>query len=419
MRTIEELLFQREETLEKKEKEETNTESDDPAAKKFQSDIIRKNKNDLYQMYVSNPVCFNTVNKYVQIIMAGDFKFVGEQASVDFFENFYDGIGESGSETDQYDLLADTFRHQLIGGSAWQENIFNKSGNKIVDLDIINPLSMDYAKTTSEKLVLDDLMNPVGYVQTLPSTESQDLVQKFKIPEGVTLKPNQLFIPPERITHFKLYKVGDGFDGLGIVEPIFQSSLRKLNSEKGFAESASRLGSPIITAEIGDSLHEPTPNQIKNTLDEISKVNQKSAFATPYTTKLRLLEPRKPEKLKEYLDYFQMVEITGMGMPAAFSTGAGESTNRSTLNRQEYLLKLSLKEIIRRTTRTIEQKQLKPIAKQYGLKAPKLVWGEISLEELDSKSKRLVAYAGAGLIKPSPAIEKIIRDLERLPQEEV
>jgi hypothetical protein len=419
MRTIEELLFQREDTLEKKEKEEANTESDDPAAKKFQSDIIRKNKNDLYQMYVSNPVCFNTVNKYVQIIMAGDFKFVGEQASVDFFENFYDGIGEAGSETDQYDLLADTFRHQLIGGSAWQENIFNKAGNKIVDLDIVNPLSMDYAKTTSDKLVLDDLMNPVGYVQTLPSTESEDLVQKFQIPEGVTLKPNQLFIPPERITHFKLYKVGDGFDGLGIVEPIFQSSLRKLNSEKGFAESASRLGSPIITAEIGDSLHEPTPNQIKNTLDEISKVNQKSAFATPYTTKLRLLEPRKPEKLKEYLDYFQMVEITGMGMPAAFSTGAGESTNRSTLNRQEYLLKLSLKEIIRRTTRTIEQKQLKPIAKQYGLKAPKLVWGEISLEELDSKSKRLVAYAGAGLIKPSPAIEKIIRDLERLPQEEV
>jgi len=421
MKIIEELLFQQEETLTKKQSDKDNTmfEGDDPATKKFQSDIVRKDKLDLYQMYTSNPICFNTVNKYVQIIMAGDYRFVGDAESEEFFENFYEGIGESGSETDQYDLFADTFRHEIIGGSAWQENIFNKAGNKIVDLDIINPLSMDYARDAKNKIVLNELMNPVGYMQTIPSTELTDLLQKFEIPSEVYVRPNQLFLPPERITHFKLYKVGDGFDGLGLIEPIFQSSLRKLNSEKGFAESAARLGSPIIAAEVGDNLHEPTPNQIKSTLNEISKVNQKSAFAGPYTTKIKLIEPRKPEKLKEYLDYFQMVEITGMGMPAAFSTGAGESTNRSTLNRQEYLLKLSLKEIIRRTTRTIEQKQLKPIAKQYGLKAPKLVWGEISLEELDSKSKRLVAYAGAGLIKPSPAIEKLIRDLERLPQEGV
>jgi len=108
-----------------------------------------------------------------------------------------------------------------------------------------------------------------------------------------------------------------------------------------------------------------------------------------------------------------------MGMPAAFSSGQGQATNRSTLNRQEYIMKLTLKEMIRKTCRTIEQKQLKVIANQRGFKEyPKLVWGEVSLEELDSKSKRLVAYAGAGLLKHSPALERIIRELEKLPIEE-
>jgi hypothetical protein len=417
MTTIEQLLFDNSQKLYEGNKQETKTEGNEPASKKFENDIIRKDKKDLYQMYVSNPIVFNTINKYVQLIMSPGFQFKAEDKDVEnFFYGFYDNIGYSGSETDQYDLMAETFRHSFIGGEAWQENIYNKTGKKIVDLDIINPLSMDYARDASKKMVLDNYSNPVGFTQTIPTDEPIELLQKFPIPENVSIGHDKLFLPPERITHFKLYKVGDGFSGLGLVEPIYNSSIRKLNSEKGFSESAARLGSPIITAKIGDSLHEPTPQQIKNTLDEISKVNQKSAFAHPYTTELKLLEPRKPEKLKEYLDYFEAVEVTGMGMPGAFSSGSGEATNRSTLARQEYLLKLSLKEIIRRITRTIEQKQLKVIAKQYHLKeVPRIVWGEISLEELDSKSQRLVAYANAGLLSKSPGLEKVIRELERLP----
>jgi hypothetical protein len=420
MKTIEQLLFEPREQTKQDKEEDAAAKTNAPKSKKFKNDIVRKEQKELYQLYVTNPIVFNTVNKYVQIMMAPGFEFKSKDPKIaEWFTDFYDSIGEKGSETDQYDLMADTLRHQLIGGRAWQENIFNKKGDKIVDLDIINPLSMDYAKDSAGKIVLDEMMNPVGYVQTIPTTENVDFEQKFEIPQGVSLTTGKLFLPRDRVTHFKLYKVGDGFDGLGIVEPIYNSSLRKLNSEKGFAESAARLGSPIISAQIGDSLHEPTPQQIEKTLDEVSNVNQKSAIAYPYTTKVSLLEPRKPEKLKEYLDYFEAVEITGMGMPAAFSSGQGQATNRSTLNRQEYIMKLTLKEMIRKTCRTIEQKQLKVIAEQQGFsETPKLVWGEISLEELDSKSKRLVAYAGAGLLRPSPGLEKLIRELEKLPIEE-
>jgi hypothetical protein len=348
--------------------------------------------------------------------MSADFKFYGDETDVQFFNEFYDNIGNSGTGMDKYDLLAETLRHQFIVGNAYQENIYNKRGSKIVDFDMINPITMDYLRKQNGFIYLDEDQNIVGYVQTVPTSQDVNLKQKFEFPTDARVDVNQLFIPKERVTHFKLYKVGDGFEGLGLIEPIYNSSLRKLNSEKGFAEAASRLGSPIIMAQIGDSLHEPTPQQIQNSLTEVSKVNQKSAFSFPYTTKVSLLEPRKPEKLKEYLDYFLETEITGMGMPAAFSTGKGEETNRATLARQEYLLKLSLKEIIKRTVKTIEDKQIKVIAKQYGVNPVKVKWGEIALEEVDAKSTRLTQYAKEGLLSPDLELENYIRDLEGLPK---
>lgn len=418
MKTIEQILFDKEINLGKNDGQGYSVKADEPKTVRFETDIIRQKKKDLMQMFVSNPICFNTVNKYVQLTMSADFNFTGADEDVKFFDNFYDNIGNSGTGMDKYDLFAETFRHQFITGDAYQENIFNKRGSKIVDLDIVNPISIDFVRNQKGMILLDDNQNIVGYTQTVPSSQDVPLVQKFNFPTDSRVDNNQLFIPKERITHFKLYKVGDGFDGLGIIEPIYNSSLRKLNSEKGFAEAASRLGSPIITAQIGDSLHEPTPQQVQNSLTEISKVNQKSAFAYPYTTKISLLEPRKPEKLKEYLDYFSQSEITGMGMPAAFATGKGEETNRATLSRQEYLLKLSMKEIIKRTIKVIEEKQIKVIARQYGVNPVKIKWGEIALEEVDAKSTRLAQYADKGLLTPDMKLENYIRDLEGLPKKE-
>jgi hypothetical protein len=102
-------------------------------------------------------------------------------------------------------------------------------------------------------------------------------------------------------------------------------------------------------------------------------------------------------------------------MPKAFATGAGEETNRSTLNRQEAILKMTLKDIVNRTTGTIQKYIINPIAEYEKIKPVKMVWGEISVEELDGKSKRLASYVTSGLIKPDANIESLIRKMEDLP----
>jgi len=387
----------------------------DEKTKTVESDIVRVPRQELLQTYLNDPIVFNSINKYTQIIMSAGYHFEGSDESVKGAEDFYDTIGSFGGEIDDEALFTETFKHQLIIGSAWQENIYNKAGSMLVDLDMVNPLTMDYARNNSGKVIFDQYGNPSGYSQTLPSGQSVE--QKFKVPYEVDVS-GKIFLPPSRITHFKLYTLGDGLDGLGLVEPIYNAGNRKMNIEQGYANAARRLGYPIIMAGIGDSLHEPTAQQTTDVLNEINEVDNRSSFAFPYYVKLGLLESKKPEKLSEHLDYFENEQVTGLGIPKAFASGNGEATNRSTLARQEYILKLSLKDIIRRTTRTIQAKQLSVLAKQRKWPdVPRLVWGEVSLEEMDSKSKRIVEYAKAGLLTPSKSLEAYIRNIEDLPGE--
>jgi len=392
------------------------TSGGDQDAKVIQSDIVRVPKDELMQQYVTDPIVFNSINKYVQIIMAAGYHFEGSEESVEGATKFYESVGTYGGETDIETLLFETFKNQFVIGADWQENIYNRAQTKIVDIGLINPITIDYVRDGSGMPLLDDYGNTKGYVQKIPS--GIEFEQRFEAPEYANLT-ERLFLPPSRVTHFKLYSVGDGLDGLGIVEPIYNASNRKQNIEQGYANAARRLGYPIITASIGDSLHEPTEQQKIDTLEEISNVDYKSSFAFPYHVKLDLLESKKPEKLSQHLDYFQNEQATGLGLPKAFATGSGEATNRSTLARQEYIMKLSLKDIINRTLKTIRVKQLAVLKEQYGWPdVPRMVWGEVSLEELDSKAKRIVSYASAGLLKPSPQIEKYIRNLEGLPGDE-
>jgi hypothetical protein len=419
MRTISQILSRNafvSQTKENSDEKSQSASGGEQNSKRIESDIVRVPREELMQDYVTDPIVFNSVNKYVQIIMAAGHHFEGSEESVKGANKFFNNIGMYGGEIDDEILLADTFKHQFVVGGCWHENIYNKAGKKLVDLDLINPITIDYVRDASGKAILDDYGNPKGYVQKLDGDIDIDQKYENEIPKDADVS-EKLFLPPWKVTHFKLYTIGDNLDGLGLVEPIHNSGNRKLNIEQGYANAARRLGYPIITAEIGDNLHEPTNQQKIDTLNEISNVDYKSSFAFPYYVKLGLLESKKPEKLSEHLDYFQNAQITGLGIPQAFASGSGEATNRSTLARQEYIMKLSLKDVIKRTIRVIYNKQLKVLAEQNGWPdVPRLVWGEVSLEELDSKAERIVSYAKAGLLKPTDNIEKYIKHIEGLPE---
>ena len=79
-------------------------------------------------------------------------------------------------------------------------------------------------------------------------------------------------------------------------------------------------------------------------------------------------------------------------------------------------MKRSLKDIIRRTVRVIEKDIIDPVAKANNISPVKILWGEIAIEDLDSRASRLVRYAKAGLLTPDKGIEALIRKIEELPE---
>jgi len=391
-----------------------------PIGKKTTPEFTRVSKSELEQVYLVNPIVFNFINKITQVVMSAGYHLEGEAKSIEEIENFLASIGEIGGELSWESLLEQIFRDQCIYGEAWVEKIFNKSGDRIVDLDMIDAKKMDYLKTVHDKVLLDEYQNPVGYVETLPFDEVPEDIHRIEPPakyrDKVNLTNNQIYFPPDRVAHFKLYTIGDGLYPVGLIEPCYKASLRKLNMEEALANALYRLGFPLITATLGDPDHEPTPEMMTKALEKIQNIKFNESIAIPYWMKVSLLESKHPEKLREHLEYFTEQEIAASGMPAAFVTGKGEETNRATLNRQEYLAKVGLKHMIRNTCRVIEREIFKPICQQRKLKTvPKIVWHEIVLEELDSKADRLYKYTKVGLLKPDRMIEELIRRSENLP----
>lgn len=390
----------------------------DPRSVKTTPALQRVDSDELELSYINNPTIFNGINKIVQTIMAASHKVEAKDRKVQaFFDEFIGRLGLSGSDITWEELLAVIYQHQCIYGAAFVENIFNKRHNRIVDWDAIDPKKMDYAKDVNKKIVLDNLGKPVGYFELLPMNEGVSQIEIPNLPPHVAqpMSYRAIFMKPEQVAHFKLFTVGDGFYGIGLIEPIYRTSLRKLNIEEALANAIYRHGFPVIWAQIGDLNHEATPQQIENMLIKLKDISFKQEIATPYYYNLHILESKKAEKLKEHLEYFREQEVTGLGIPKPFATGGAEGATHATLGKQDSLFQLTLRDIARKTCSAVEKYMFAPVCKYEGFKEiPKLVWDITSGDELDKKSKRLLKYAQAGLISPDMKVMDFIKKAEGL-----
>ena len=385
-----------------------------PKSVRIQTDRSTISPSELERAYKTDSIIYNAINKRVQIIMSAGYTIEGDDSSVSYIEEFIDNVGNRGGTFSWESLIATTLRNNYIFGKSFCEIISTKGG-KIVDLDLIDPKTMDYAKDTAGRVVLDKESNPVGYVQKLMKLVPGGVVS-LKPPKNVYLGSNQIYLPRENVVHFMYITLSDTFSSIGLIHPIYYVFRCKERTEDGLANASYRAGFPLLWGKVGDEEHEPGEEQIRDTLDKLANLTRDHVMSTPHWVDIKLLESSHPNSLRDYLDYYAEAEVAGLGVPKAYATESGEATNRATLNRQEYLMKIALKRDINKVCRTIEKQLFAKIAKQENLKSvPKIKWGEIALEELDSKAKRLAMYSQFGLITPSQDIEKVIRKIEKLP----
>lgn len=362
---------------------------------------------ELEQAYISDPICFNSINKETQMIMAAGYEIISKNdGTKNYFIEFFNQIGKVGEDLTLDELFEGIYKGQMIYGSAYVELVFNKSMDRVVDLTLIDSKRMDYAKSSDNKIVLDKFGKPIGYTLKLPwgmTGKSDEIPKEYK--NQVSLSQNQIFMLAQRICHFKLYTYGDRFYPLGLIEPAYKSILRKMNIEEAQTNSIYVRGTYPIVVYVGDELHEPTPQSIKEALDNIVKIKHDRYFAFPYYNKVEPVEVKQSDIVQDTLNYLRRNETASLGLPEAFATGGGEATNRATLNNQQQFLEFTLNDIVARTLSTFRKYILKRICFYNGQDIPgndipNIKWGDIGAEEFNQKTERLINYVKEGILMP-------------------
>lgn len=377
---------------------------------------------DLEACWKSDALSFNAVNKSVQMIMAAGFKkFIHNRSGVvKKFKEFFENIGEIGNDITFEELLESIFRDQIIYGNAFVEIVFDESDTRILDLALIDPKRIDYAKSQENKIILDQNGKPIGYMVKL---EAGTYAEGDKIPKKYerVLKQDrtEVFILSKRICHFKLYTIGDKFYGIGLIEPAYKSGIYKKNIEKGQANSIYARGFSPMIALVGNERRMATPADIKGVLDKIKRLNYQQYDAFPDWVKIESVKLNETSMAKDALKDMRTDQIAALSAPQALVSGSGEATNRATLGDQRELWEFTLKDIVKKTMSHFKKYILKPIDEynNYG-GVPDTEWGEIRAENDEISIENIIKLLTAKNVLLSPEmiadLEEELRDLMNL-----
>jgi len=298
-----------------------------------------------------------------------------------WFEAFLADLSKVGADTTWDNILTRVYQDCYIYGGSYDELVWNEADTRIVDVKILDPKEMDFARDGNNNIVLDENEKPVGYVQTVPyEIDPEEEGMGDPVPENVAISGNKVFIQAKRICYIPLYTFGDGFEGMGKVEPAHKATIWKLNLLKAGAESASRRGFSPVIAKVGTENVHPTPQMVANVLEKLKTLDYSKYMAIPNYVELTTLDVKSIETYEGFLKYLTAMQSASLGVPVPFVTGLGEETNRSTLGTQLEVFKLSLNSIASdRISKSIEKNMFKPIAESNGLaEFPRLKWGLIT-----------------------------------------
>ena len=386
-------------------------------------DLKRIPKSDLEDIYFKDPLLFNSINKSAQMITAAGYRIAYTNNNEEKkFKEFLFNLGRVGEDYTWNELYYYIFWAQKVFGAAWIELIWDRDDEQIIDLSRLDPKVMDYARNVDGMILLDDDQKPIGYTQKLPygvSGEGKGDKIPPKYDKLASYGDDTIFLLPKRIALIKMYTAGDGLSFYGCIEPTYSSSTRKLLLEEAGTNAAYQRWMAPLIAYVGDDKHPATTQLSDQTLKTMQSMRYNTYSTFPNYVKLDVLNSNTTEALNDILKYLRENQASGVGMPMPFATGAGEATNRATLNNQQSLLQFTLNDLAGKTASSITKYIFKPVSESMGLKSfPVFLTNKISTDEIEDKAERFVKYVQAGILDPEEA-RPIIMQMEGINQEEL
>ncbi len=392
---------------------------DDRKTKKSTPSTARVSVEELELTYLNNSLIFNSINKIIQTMFSyGEFKIESEDKEAEkFLKEFTEQIGKVGELLSWDELLEEISLNSIKFGKSFVENIKNKKGNRIVDWDLIDTSTIVYARDSNDNIVLKEGIKPLGYFQVLPDTYAGDLSEQ-DIPEEVTspkTASKYIYLDSERVAQIKLYKTGDGFFPMGLIESVYRDNVRKLGIKEMIANSADWHGFPIVVQYLGNDRYQPTSDHIKTAAKNLKDLRYNKQVAMPHFYRLELLESSGDsfKNSGELLKLYEEEEVSGMGVPRSIAKNTGDGSGSVVMNQAIMSFHLMIRDIAKRIANSIRKEMFKPLMESHGYKSiPKLNYYFISPYESETKARRLLKFVQAGVIEPDEEIKEKIKKLE-------
>ena len=374
-------------------------------------EVERVPKDKLELVYRREALVTNGINLYEELISAANIIIDtdNDKARKIILEMFED-MNFSGY------ILPQMIKHQAVYGTSWNEIVWNEAEDRIVMLDTMDPKYMDYARDNGTRnLVFDGSGQPAHYIQYL--RWDQKAPNTAEVKEQVGNKG--IVFNRKEVLRMNYQTMGDSFSGIGLIEPIYNTIINKIDMQTGLAQSTLRLGFPIIGVKVGSQEVYPTPQLMEKGTEIFQNINESSGFSIPYYFEPIILEPKRSERVQQNLGYFTDQMIAGLGVPKPLITGAGEQENKQTLEGQKEIFMLKVKSWEKKIARGIEVQVFSQLAERLGWdEIPKMRFSNPTEDILGDSSTRFCEYVKAGILLPEEVKSRVMKNEGLIPETE-
>jgi hypothetical protein len=350
--------------------------------------LKRISRNELENLYLTDPQTFNTINTYKQLLLQAGYSINAINKTVQKqYDAFFEQIGKVGLHIKLEQLLDRIIQDVCLYGYAYIERVFNVEGNMIVDLKPVDAKLMDYARDMENRILVDVEQNPKGFTMRVGTSSG---AKSDPLPPRIQLNSDQIYLKRERIACFTLFPYGNGFESMGIVEPAYVSIIRKLKIETAAANSIHNSAAYPVYAIVGDQQKSASKQLMQSTLGALQNLSSNRFMVFSHPTQIGTLNVEHSPQVEEMLRYLRTEQSAASGLALGFTVGSGETINRSTLNTQKEMLDIRMDALSSSLAEQFTSKILDPLYEMngYGSKAV-MKWNNVSTEDKLDTSKML------------------------------
>ncbi len=384
----------------------------------------------LENLFLTDAQVSKTINTYKKLLLQAGYRIVAEKKTEQKqYDEFFKEMGKVGMRYKLEQLLGKIIFDLSLYGMAYVERVYDTSGRYIVDLKPIDAKLMDYVRNTHNTIMTDREQNPLGY--TMDCGYYSDGIGDIP-PRGSKVTSGHIFLEPKRIACFILDPYGNGFEGMGKIEPAYKQITRKQKIEEAASNAIYNAADSLMYAIVGDNLRKPSEQLMNATLKTLQNwtTNRRAVFANP--TQVGSMKVEQSPQVQELLKYLRNDQAIAAGMSLGLATGSGDN-NKSTQNTERKDFNTQLNAMAREIATQFTSKILDELyeVNKYSCKAA-MVWNNVSVDDrtdmvgilktlfdmqaISSKEARLYAKNVLDLETDDEEWEEFIKHTERLPE---